>query len=159
MLEVRSIRRLEEIEPALCHAAAIHGATVLAATRLAPDIFSFTLHHAPLESALLSAEPRSAAFLPCRVTVRREGSHLLLEALQPHHFGDILKRKDLERLLLPLEALVKNVLEETARRSSASIGATEWQMNIRGAIPHRIDCHGTQVEELAGTGQLDAPGG
>jgi hypothetical protein len=33
------------------------------------------------------------------------------------------------------------------------------QMNMRAAVPQRIDCHGTKVEDLAGTGHMDAPGG
>ncbi|HBY59684.1 MAG TPA: hypothetical protein DEH78_07660 [Solibacterales bacterium] len=159
MLQVPSQRRLDEIEHALCHAAEIHGAQVVAATRLAPDLWSYTLHHAPLQTALVGADPRAAAFLPCRITARRESGHLLLEAVQPHHFGTLLKRQDLEPLLAPLEVLLRDVMEAAARRSPRSVGATEWQMNVRGAIPHRIDCHGTQIEELAGTGHLDAPGG
>ena len=37
--------------------------------------------------------------------------------------------------------------------------ATEDQVNMRATLPQRIDCHGTKVEELAGTGVLDSPGG
>jgi hypothetical protein len=32
-------------------------------------------------------------------------------------------------------------------------------VNSRAAIPQRVDCHGTKVEEIAGTGQHDAQGG
>jgi hypothetical protein len=44
-------------------------------------------------------------------------------------------------------------------RSLSGIGATEDQMDIRGAIPQRIDRWGTKIEDLAGTGKQDAPGG
>jgi hypothetical protein len=42
---------------------------------------------------------------------------------------------------------------------ASSPGATEMQVNLRAAIPQRIDCHGTKVEDLAGTGMQDAQGG
>jgi glycerol dehydrogenase len=42
---------------------------------------------------------------------------------------------------------------------SLSSGATEEQMNARGTVPQRIDKLGSKVEDLAGTGQQDAPGG
>jgi hypothetical protein len=46
---------------------------------------------------------------------------------------------------------------ETHRFSG--IGATEDQMDARATIPQRIDSRGTKVEDLAGTGQQDSPGG
>ncbi|HUA59839.1 MAG TPA: isocitrate/isopropylmalate dehydrogenase family protein [Verrucomicrobiae bacterium] len=36
---------------------------------------------------------------------------------------------------------------------------TENLVNMRSALPQRIDSHGTKVEELAGTGAVDAQGG
>jgi hypothetical protein len=30
---------------------------------------------------------------------------------------------------------------------------------MRASIPQRIDSHGTKIEDIAGTGKLDAPGG
>lgn len=44
-------------------------------------------------------------------------------------------------------------------RKLSGIGATEEQMDIRGTVPQRIDRKGTKVEDLAGTGQQDSPGG
>lgn len=38
-------------------------------------------------------------------------------------------------------------------------GATEDQMNTRQQIPQRIDRLGTKIEDLVGTGKIDAPGG
>jgi hypothetical protein len=32
-------------------------------------------------------------------------------------------------------------------------------VNARASIPQRIDCRGTKVEELGGTGEHDAQGG
>jgi hypothetical protein len=44
-------------------------------------------------------------------------------------------------------------------RKLSGIGATEEQMDSRGTIPQRIDRKGTKIEDLAGTGQHDSPGG
>ena len=46
-----------------------------------------------------------------------------------------------------------------AVRKLSGIGATENQMNARATIPQRVDSHGTKIEDLAGTGQQDSPGG
>jgi hypothetical protein len=32
-------------------------------------------------------------------------------------------------------------------------------VNARAAIPQRVDCRGTKLEEIAGTGHHDAQGG
>ena len=39
------------------------------------------------------------------------------------------------------------------------IGATEDQVDLRDTVPQRINQQGTKVEDLAGTGEQDAPGG
>jgi len=44
-------------------------------------------------------------------------------------------------------------------RKLSGIGATEDQIDIRATIPQRIDRLGTKVEDLAGTGEPDSPGG
>jgi hypothetical protein len=36
---------------------------------------------------------------------------------------------------------------------------TEEQVNMRAALPQRIDSHGSKIEELAGTGKVDSQGG
>jgi hypothetical protein len=41
----------------------------------------------------------------------------------------------------------------------SGIGATEDQMDMRGTIPQRTDKIGTKIEDEAGTGEQDAPGG
>ena len=38
-------------------------------------------------------------------------------------------------------------------------GATEDQVNVRATVPQRIDGHGSNVEDIAGTGETDAAGG
>jgi hypothetical protein len=40
-----------------------------------------------------------------------------------------------------------------------SVGATEEEVNMRWTVPQRIDSHGSKVEDIAGTGEQDAPGG
>ena len=51
--------------------------------------------------------------------------------------------------------------DETARpaRKLSTLGATEDQMSLRGMVPQRINREGTKVEDLAGTGEYEAPGG
>ena len=44
-------------------------------------------------------------------------------------------------------------------RKLSGIGTTENQMDSRDTIPQRIDRKGTKIEDLAGTGQHDSPGG
>jgi hypothetical protein len=39
------------------------------------------------------------------------------------------------------------------------IGATEADVDMRDTVPQRIDKKGTKVEDLAGTGEGDSPGG
>ena len=46
-----------------------------------------------------------------------------------------------------------------APAARSSMGATEDQMNTRQMVAQRIDNRGTRVEDLAGTGEHDAPGG
>jgi len=48
---------------------------------------------------------------------------------------------------------------KTPGRKLSGVGATEDQMDARATVPQRIDCHGTMVEYLAGTGEQDSPGG
>ena len=51
------------------------------------------------------------------------------------------------------------VLLKSHDRKLSGIGATEDQMNVRGAIPQRIDKKGTKIEDMAGTGEHDGIGG
>ena len=39
------------------------------------------------------------------------------------------------------------------------IGATENEVDMKDTVPQRIDKKGTKVEDLAGTGEQDSPGG
>ena len=48
----------------------------------------------------------------------------------------------------------------TARAAASSgIGATEEQVDMKNTVGQRIDRKGTKLEDLAGTGQHDSPGG
>lgn len=40
-----------------------------------------------------------------------------------------------------------------------SVGATEDEVNMRATVPEDIDRHGSNVEDIAGTGEQDASGG
>ncbi len=174
MLQVTSSLKLDGIEAALRQAAQRRGASVVSVMHLshlirgkepgAPkDAIVFSLCHPDLSAALLGAELRLSAMLPCRVAAFEEGGSVILTAVSPSETGRSLNRPDLETLLLLMEATLQDIMNEVSQSPSASrhrdVGATEEQVNARASIPQRIDCRGTKVEELAGTGQHDGSGG
>ncbi len=46
-----------------------------------------------------------------------------------------------------------------ARPSASNIGAREEQVDMKDTVGQRIDNKGSRVEDLAGTGEQDSPGG
>ncbi|HWB98832.1 MAG TPA: hypothetical protein VG672_19120 [Bryobacteraceae bacterium] len=44
-------------------------------------------------------------------------------------------------------------------KTGHELGATEDQVNMRATVPQRVDSHGSKVEEIGGTGEVDAQGG
>ncbi len=94
----------------------------------------------------------------------------MLEAMTPSEYCQILGRADLVALAAPLEQALHDILQEASRPMTMSArerpgaspskwAATEDQVNMRAALPQRVDCRGTKVEEEGGTGAHDAPGG
>jgi hypothetical protein len=120
---------------------------------------------------LLSADIRFATLLPVRVAATAEvGGTVMLETISPREFCRVLHRPQLEALAVPLEAELRTIMEEASRTLTrhaptrmtpvvTEYHATEEQVNMRAALPQRIDCHGSKVEELAGPGAIDAQGG
>jgi hypothetical protein len=165
MLQIRSIHRLNQIEIALRLAAERHGGSILAVSRVSPDADTFTLCLSALYTPLLAADTRFAAFLPIRVAACAHGEASTLETISPREFCRILHRPELEPLAMQLEDALRAIMEEAAQPMARSASAlaehtpTEDQVNMRAALPQRIDCHGTKVEELAGVGVHDAQGG
>ncbi len=178
MLQVTSGQRLDAIEASLRRAAHRYEASLLAVApighllrekELPGDAIVFTVCHPGLYAGLLAAELRMAAFLPCRIAACWDGARLTLETISPLEFCRLLNRMDLSQLAGPLEALLLRIMEEAAApleavhavhpMQRAGLGATEEQVNLRGSIPQRIDCRGTKVEEIAGTGEHDSKGG
>ena len=181
MLVVKSVHKLEEMENVLRRVLQRHGIVLHAVAHLghvfqdqgrdiARDAYSYTLCHPDFYTALMAADGRFAAFLPCRIAAWTEGGAVTLGAVSPREYSRILNRPDLDRLVAPMETLLREIIEEAARPlasqphapravAGSGLGAVEGQVSIRGAIPQRIDCHGTKIEELAGTGQHDAAGG
>jgi len=182
MMQIRSAQTLESIEPALRNAAQRQGANVISVIHLgqllrakqptgARDAVIFTVCQADLSAALLAEDMRFAAFVPCRVAAFEQDGAITLEAASPAEICRLLQRPDLEKLAGALETALRAIMEEAAQpgapathapaatqRLSAG-AATEDQVYSRGSIPQRIDCHGTKVEELAGTGEHDSRGG
>ncbi len=161
MLQVRSVQRLEQVEFGLRHAAEQNGATILAVTRVGPEAYTFTLCLTELCEPLVQADARFAAFLPVRIAACAHGGSVTLETIGPREFCRLLHRVELEPLAAPLEERLHRIMEQWAGRHGepAEHSATEDQINMRAALPQRIDCHGTKVEELAGTGVNEALGG
>jgi uncharacterized protein (DUF302 family) len=183
MMQVHSFRRLEEVEKALQQAGSSHRAavrTLCSLKQLLPASSSYPHREATIYSfsqpelheALLGAEPRFASLLPCRVVAWEDAGGVTLEAVSPRDFCGLLARPDLEHTAGLLEASLRATLEEASRPRTATaaaaparpgsryfLGATEDQVNMQGTVPQRIDNRGTKVEDLAGTGRHDAPGG
>ena len=165
MLQIRSIHRLDQIEIALRLAAERHGGSILAISRVSADADTFTLCLSSLYAPLLAADTRFAAFLPIRIAACAHGEASTLETISPREFCRILHRPELEPLAMQLEDALRGIMEEAARPMARSASAlaehtpTEDQINMRAALPQRIDCHGTKIEDLAGTGNPDTQGG
>jgi len=180
MLQVNSPKPLAAIETALMQAAQHRGISVLSVIHLgrllqdktpmpARDAIVFTICRPDLSAALLAAEVRFANFVPCRITAFEEEGSVTLEAMTPAEICGLLGRGDLEAVAAPLESFLREIMEEAARPAAAGQakaaardggpGATEGMVNARAAIPQRVDCRGTKVEEIGGTGKHDAQGG
>jgi uncharacterized protein (DUF302 family) len=179
MLQIHTTQRLDQIEFGLREAAERHSGSVLAvrhAGQLArleqslpgADAIVFTLCFSGLYASLLRADIRFAVFLPSRIAVCAKGDGVFLEAISPRDYCRLLHLPEGETQAASLEDTLRLVMEETAhqrpREAEASGSpvhhrATEDQVNMRAALPQRIDCRGTKVEELAGTGVHDSQGG
>ncbi|MGE5644500.1 MAG: DUF302 domain-containing protein [Acidobacteriota bacterium] len=178
MLQATSEQPLAAVESALRHAAHLRGASVHGSAHVgqhlesqpASDAVSFSICAPELYGALLAADLRTAAFLPCRIAAYTEGAGVRLAAVSPVDLCRALNRFDLAPLAAPVEALLVSIMEAAARPGATArhavaaahasgLGATEEQMNARAALPQRIDSRGTKLEELGGTGEHDARGG
>jgi uncharacterized protein (DUF302 family) len=175
MIQVVSQSPVAELEQGMAAAAQRHGASLLATTHIGAlldgdsnDAVVFTVCQADLYRALLGADVRFAAFLPCRIAALRRANGVLLESIAPREFCRIIHRDDLERLVLPLEDALRAIMEDAARPNAAVAaahapggrwGATEDQVNMRATVAQRVDCHGTKIEDLGGTGKGEALGG
>ena len=180
MLHVNSPKPLAAVETALVQAAQHRGISVLSVIHLgrllqdqtqkpARDAIVFTICRPDLSAALLAAEIRFANFVPCRIMAFEQEGSVTLEALTPAEICGLLDRRDLEAVAAPLESFLREIMEEAVRPAvagqakaaarDAGPGATEGMVNSRAAIPQRLDCRGTKVEEIAGTGEHDAQGG
>jgi hypothetical protein len=158
---------LNDVETALRRAVRRRRASV-AAVETAGLATVFTILQPDLYGMLLAADARFAALLPCRIAVYADGNGVRLAAVSPVCFAHGFDRVDLQALAASAESMLNDILDQAARpltyaagsgHAESGIGATEDQMNMRGAVPQRIDSRGSKVEELAGTGELDSRGG
>ena len=49
--------------------------------------------------------------------------------------------------------------EKKSQQQLSGIGATEDQVDMKGTVGQRIDKKGSKLEDQAGTGEQDSPGG
>ena len=173
MLQVRTAHRLEQIEMALRRVAERHGAGVLSTTHLGQlfydrpsevdkDAITFTLCMPELYAPLINADIRFATFFPIRVTAYAQGERAMLEAISPTECCRMIHRPDLEPMAALLEGCLRHIMDDGAANAaepSFEHPATEDQINMRAALPQRIDCRGSKLEDLAGVGVHDAQGG
>ncbi len=174
MLQIHTTQGLDQIEVGLRMAAERHGGSVLAVSHVGQllhsgldmkgaDAVAFTLCFPSLYAPLLLADIRFAAFLPSRVAVCAVGNGIFLEAIPPTEYCRLLQRPEVEPLAASLEDALRLVMEEAAhglpRPRPGDHLSTEEQVNMRATVPQRIDCLGTKVEELAGTGVPESQGG
>ena len=175
MLQIRTTRRLDQIELGLRAAAERHGGSLLASSHVgkllgagrdprSADAVTFALCFSDRYAPLLQADIRFSAFLPSRVAVWAQPDGVFLETISPREYCRLIHRPEIEPLAAALEDTLLAVMKEAAQMrphepETAEHPATEEQINMRAALPQRIDCHGTKVEELAGTGVIDSQGG
>jgi hypothetical protein len=168
VLERVSPLRLKDVELVLRRSVWRRRATV-SAVEPAGSATVYSILQPELYAKLLSAEVRFAAFLPCRIAAYEHESGTRLAALSPVEFARTLHRPDLDALAVAVESLLIEVLADATRpmaiaagtggHAESALGATEDQMNMRGTVPQRIDSRGSKIEEMAGTGEHDSPGG
>ncbi len=167
ILERVSPLRLNDVEAALRRAVRRSRASI-AAVETVGAATVFTILQPELYAMLLSADTRFAALLPCHIAAYTAGEGVKLAAISPVAFAKGFGRADLESLAASAEGMLNDILDQAARpltqasgggHAESGLGATEDQMNMRGAVPQRIDSRGSKVEELAGTGEQDSRGG
>jgi uncharacterized protein (DUF302 family) len=172
-MQIHATQRLNQIEIGLRIAAERHGGSVLAVSHVGQllnpeegldgvDAMVFTLCFPGLYAPLLRANIRCAAFLPSRIALCVKGGGVILETISPKEYCRLLHLPEVEALAATLEDTLGMVMQDAAHRRPHAPGdhpSTEDQINMRAALPQRIDCHGTKVEELAGTGVHDSQGG
>jgi len=167
VIERSSPLKLSEVEGVLRRAARRRRASI-SAVEPAEAGMVFSVVQPDLYARLLASEARFAAFLPVRIAACREAGVVKLVAASPVDFCRCLERQDLEDLAGNVETVLREILDEAARPAPVAaaagaglpgVGATEDQVNMRGALPQRIDNRGSKLEELAGTGQHDSSGG
>ena len=167
ILERVSPLRLNDVEAALRRAVRRSRASI-AAVETVGAATVFTILQPELYAVLLSADTRFAALLPCHIAAYTAGEGVKLAAISPVAFAKGFGRADLASLAASAEGMLNDILDQAARpltqaagggHAESGLGATEDQMNMRGAVPQRIDSRGSKVEELAGTGEQDSRGG
>lgn len=152
VIERLSFLKLLDVEPMLRNAARRMGATLTRSDSVDKGSVFTIDHH--LGGKLLSADVRFAAFLPCRIAAVEYRGGLKLIALSPIRFAEELHNPELDSDAAALENLLGEILIDLQQLPS-----TEEQVDMQGTVPPRVDSEGSKIEDQAGTGKQDSPGG
>jgi hypothetical protein len=129
MLQFPSELTPDAVEPALRRAAHRHDVSIQSVAHVGrhlhdskpeEDALSFSICAPELYTALLAADIRISAFLPCRIAAFTQQSRTVLATVSPLEFCRLLNRPDLARLAAPLEDLLRALIEESAKPAPAS---------------------------------------
>ena len=122
---------------------------------------------------LLERNPAMGAVLPLRICVHEIEKGVQLSAVSLAGVARSMEDPDMVPLVQEMEMALREIMSAASRPHHSRVaaaghpkhdpflheGAMEGQVSQRGQIPQRIDQVGTKVEDLAGTGRHDAPGG
>ncbi|MBI3665626.1 MAG: DUF302 domain-containing protein [Acidobacteria bacterium] len=178
-----SANSLEEMDICLRQAAEQHGCSIIGEYDLSSKLRDrglstgrkirvYELCDPIAYSKLLERNPAMGAVLPLRISVHAMEGGVQLSAVSLASLGRSVEDPDMVPLIQEMEMAIREIMTAASRqhhgRAAAGPrktdtyvheGAMEGQVSQRGQIPQRIDRLGTKVEDLAGTGGHDAPGG
>jgi hypothetical protein len=152
VIERLSFLKLIEVEPKLRDAAQRMGASLCRRDSLDGGAVFTVVHQ--LDKKLLSSDVRFAAFLPCRIAAVEYRGGLKLVAMSPSRFAEELHNPELDSDAAALENLLNEILIDLQQLPS-----TEDQVDMQATVPPRVDSEGSKIEDQAGTGKQDSPGG
>src|SRR4029077_9103291 len=121
ILERVSPLQLADVEAALRRAVGETGASI-APVETVGDATVFTILQPELRAMLLSADPRFAALLPCRIAAYTAADGIKLVTLSPVAFARSLGGADIGALAASAEGMLNEILDQAARPLTQAAG-------------------------------------